>query len=467
MKHFLVLICFLSTVAFSQNIEGVWHGALTIQGMKLRLDFNIVKKDSAYSATMDSPDQSAFGIPMTSVTYANQELVLTLDAAKIIYKARLENEVLKGEFTQAGNSLPLEMTRNIIEKKVDKKPQDPKLPVPYSEEEVFFFNQSANVKLAGTLTYPKLKPNYTQQFPAIVLISGSGPQNRDEELLGHKPFLVLADYFTRKGYAVLRFDDRGTGKSTGDFSLATTEDFASDVESAVKFMQHHFVVNPTKIGLMGHSEGGVIAPMVAANPSNSIAFILLLAGTGIKGDSLLLLQQALIAKAEGMNPTLLKENQQLNRDLFQLVNLYSDEKALNTAVNTYFEQHTFSMELLAETGQTSSEFQQALRAQLLNPWMRYFLRLDPQIALKKVTCPVLAINGSKDLQVPAEQNIPAIKAAVESNGNKHVTVEILPNLNHLFQTCKTGSLSEYATIEETFSPDALNVIAKWLKKLVK
>ena len=467
MKHFLVLICFLSTVAFSQNIEGVWHGALTIQGMKLRLDFNIVKKDSAYSATMDSPDQSAFGIPMTSVTYANQELVLTLDAAKIIYKARLENEVLKGEFTQAGNSLPLEMTRNIIEKKVDKKPQDPKLPVPYSEEEVFFFNQSANVKLAGTLTYPKLKPNYTQQFPAIVLISGSGPQNRDEELLGHKPFLVLADYFTRKGYAVLRFDDRGTGKSTGDFSLATTEDFASDVESAVKFMQHHFVVNPTKIGLMGHSEGGVIAPIVAANPSNSIAFIVLLAGTGIKGDSLLLLQQALIAKAEGMNPALLKENQQLNRDLFQLVNLKKKEKALNTAVNTYFEQHTFSMELLAETGQTSSEFQQALRAQLLNPWMRYFLRLDPQIALKKVTCPVLAINGSKDLQVPAEQNIPAIKAAVESNGNKHVTVEILPNLNHLFQTCKTGSLSEYATIEETFSPDALNVIAKWLKKLVK
>ena len=467
MKHFLVLICFLSTVAFSQNIEGVWHGALTIQGMKLRLDFNIVKKDSAYSATMDSPDQSAFGIPMTSVTYANQELVLTLDAAKIIYKARLENEVLKGEFTQAGNSLPLEMTRNIIEKKVDKKPQDPKLPVPYSEEEVFFFNQSANVKLAGTLTYPKLKPNSTQQFPAIVLISGSGPQNRDEELLGHKPFLVLADYFTRKGYAVLRFDDRGTGKSTGDFSLATTADFASDVESAVKFMQHHFVVNPTKIGLMGHSEGGVIAPMVAANPSNSIAFIVLLAGTGIKGDSLLLLQQALIAKAEGMNPALLKENQQLNRDLFQLVNLHTDEKALNHAVEAYFEQHPINAQLLAETGQSLDELQQTLRSQLLNPWMRYFLRLDPQIALKKVTCPVLAINGSKDLQVPAEQNIPAIKAAVESNGNKHVTVEILPNLNHLFQTCKTGSLSEYATLEETFSPDALKVIAKWMNKVVK
>jgi pimeloyl-ACP methyl ester carboxylesterase len=467
MKHFLVLICFLSTVAFSQNLEGVWHGALTIQGMKLRLDFNIVKKDSAYSATMDSPDQSAFGIPMTSVIYANQELVLTLDAAKIIYKARLENEVLNGEFTQAGNSLPLEMTRNIIEKKVDKKPQDPKLPVPYSEEEVFFFNQSANVKLAGTLTYPKLKPNSTQQFPAIVLISGSGPQNRDEELLGHKPFLVLADYFTRKGYAVLRFDDRGTGKSTGDFSLATTEDFASDVESAVKFMQHHFVVNPTKIGLMGHSEGGVIAPMVTANPSNSIAFIVLLAGTGIKGDSLLMLQQALIAKAEGMNPALLKENQQLNRDLFQLVNLHTDEKALNNAVEAYFEQHPINAQLLAETGQSLDEFQQTLRSQLLNPWMRYFLRLDPQIALKKVTCPVLAINGSKDLQVPAEQNIPAIKAAVESNGNKHVTVEILPNLNHLFQTCKTGSPNEYATLEETFSTDALKVIAKWMNKVVK
>ena len=467
MKHFLVLICFLSTVAFSQNLEGVWHGALTIQGMKLRLDFNIVKKDSAYSATMDSPDQSAFGIPMTSVTYANQELVLTLDAAKIVYKARLENEVLKGEFTQAGNTLPLEMSRNIIEKKVDKKPQDPKLPFPYTEEEVFFFNQSANVKLAGTLTYPKLKPNSTQQFPAIILISGSGPQNRDEELLGHKPFLVLADYFTRKGYAVLRFDDRGVGKSTGNFSQATTADFASDVESAVKFLQHHFVVNPTKIGLMGHSEGGVIAPMVAANPTNSIAFIVLLAGTGIKGDSLLLLQQALIANAEGMNPTLLKENQQLNRDLFQLVNLHADEKALNTAVDTYFEQHTTSAELLAVTGQTSSEFQQSLRAQLLNPWMRYFLRLDPQIALKKVTCPVLAINGSKDLQVPAAQNIPAIKNAIESNGNKYVTVEILPNMNHLFQTCTTGSLSEYATLEETFSPDALNVIAKWLKKSVK
>jgi pimeloyl-ACP methyl ester carboxylesterase len=467
MKHFLVLICFLSTVAFSQKIEGVWHGALSVQGMKLRLDFNITKKDSGYVAKMDSPDQSAFGIPMTATTFLNNQLELTLAAAKIVYKAILQNDTLKGEFTQAGQSMPLEMTRDVLEKTVVKKPQEPTLPVPYSEEEVFFFNKSANVKLAGTFTYPKLKPNSTQQFPALILISGSGPQNRNEELLGHKPFLVLADNFTRKGFAVLRFDDRGVGKSTGDFSKATTADFASDVESAVKFLQHHFVVNPTKIGLMGHSEGGVIAPMVAANSTNSIAFIVLLAGTGIKGDSLLLLQQALIAQAEGMNPTLLKENQQLNRELFQLVNLHDDEKVLNDAVDAYFEQHPLNTELLAETGQTSSEFQQALRAQLLNPWMRYFLRLDPQIALKKITCPVLAINGSKDLQVPATQNIPAIKNAVESNGNKHVTVEILSNLNHLFQTCTTGSLSEYATIEETFSPDALKVIEKWLKKSVK
>lgn len=467
MKHFLVLICFLSTVAFSQKIEGVWHGALSVKGMKLRLDFNISKKDSGYVATMDSPDQSAFGIPMTAATFLNNQLELTLVAAKIVYKAILQNDTLKGEFTQAGQSMPLEMTRNVLQKKVDKKPQEPILPVPYSEEEVFFFNKSANVKLAGTLTYPKLKPNSTQQFPALILISGSGPQNRNEELLGHKPFLVLADYFTRKGFAVLRYDDRGVGKSTGDFSQATTADFASDVESAVKFLQHHFVVNPTKIGLMGHSEGGVIAPMVAANPSNSVAFIVLLAGTGVKGDSLLLLQQVLIAQAEGMNPTLLKENQQLNRELFQLVNLYEDEKILNAAVDIYFEQHPLNTELLAETGQTSSEFQQALRDQLLNPWMRYFLRLDPQIALKKVTCPVLAINGSKDLQVPAAQNIPAIKTAIESNGNMQVTVEILPNLNHLFQTCTTGSLSEYATIEETFSPVALKVIEKWMKKSVK
>lgn len=467
MKHFLVLICFLSTVAFSQKIEGVWHGALSIKGMKLRLDFNISKKDSGYVATMDSPDQSAFDIPMTAATFLNNQLELTLTAAKIVYKAILQNDTLKGEFTQAGQSMPLEMTSNVLEKKIDKKPQEPILPVPYSEEEVFFFNKSANVKLAGTLTYPKLKPNSTQQFPALILISGSGPQNRNEELLGHKPFLVLADYFTRKGFAVLRYDDRGVGKSTGDFSQATTADFASDVESAVKFLQHHFVVNPTKIGLMGHSEGGVIAPMVAANPSNSVAFIVLLAGTGIKGDSLLLLQQALIAQAEGMNLTLLKENQQLNRELFQMVNLYEDEKILNAAVDAYFEQHPLNTELLAETGQTSTEFQQALRNQLLNPWMRYFLRLDPQIALKKVTCPVLAINGSKDLQVPAAQNIPAIKTAIESNGNKQVSVEMLPNLNHLFQTCTTGSLSEYATIEETFSPVALKVIEKWLKKSMK
>ena len=294
-KNFIIgLLLISSAIVFGQDITGDWNGSLKVQSMQLRLVFHVTKTDAGYSATMDSPDQGAKGIPMSKATFENSILTIEMAAAQIEYTGKLDStDMVVGTFKQAGQTFPLNLSRKSIEKEVVKRPQEPTKPYPYYSEEINFENTKDKITLAGTLNLPKKEG----KFPVVVLITGSGPQNRDEELMGHKPFLVLSDYLTRNGIGVLRFDDRGTFASKGNFAKATTNDFATDVESAVNYLKKRKEIDPKHIGLIGHSEGGIIAPMVAVK-SKDVSFIVLMAGTAIPGSELLLLQQEAIGRAQ-------------------------------------------------------------------------------------------------------------------------------------------------------------------------
>jgi len=454
---------FISIGSFGQDITGQWNGVLKVQGTQLRLVFNVTKTDKDFSSTMDSPDQGAKGIPVTNTTFDNSKIKFEVANARIEYNGELKENEIVGTFKQGGQEFPMNLSRKAIEKEVVKRPQEPTKPYSYYSEDVTFENTKANISLSGTLTLPKKDGN----FPVVILITGSGPQNRDEELLGHKPFLVISDYLTKNGIAVLRYDDRGVGQSKGDFKTATSADFATDVESAITFLKTRKEINKKKIGLVGHSEGGLIAPMVASK-SKDVSFIVLLAGTGIQGDKLLLLQQELIAKANGVSETDIKKSIETNSKLFEMVVKSNDNMKLKTYLTNSINE-TLKNDTSAEipNGMTKDEFVSMQVNQISSPWMQYFMKFNPATTLEKVKCPVLAVNGEKDLQVPPKENLTAIKNALTKGGNKNVTTKEFLNLNHLFQECKTGAPGEYSTIEQTFSPTALEEIANWIKQQTK
>lgn len=447
----------VSSLVFGQDIAGQWNGILKVQGMQLRVVFNIDKTDGGYVSTMDSPDQGAKGIPVTSTSFENSTLKLEVASARIEYEGVLgtDNKIV-GTFKQAGMSFPMDLSKDILKKEAYARPQEPIPPFPYIGEDVTFENKKAGVILTGTLTLPIREGVY----PVVVLISGSGPQNRDEELMGHKPFLVISDYLTRNGIAVLRYDDRGIGASTGNFKTATSLDFASDAESAVAYLLTRKEIDKKKIGLMGHSEGGIIAPMVACN-SKDISFIVLLAGTGIPGDRLLLMQQELIGKASGVGDVELQKIKEVNQGAFEMVAKSTNQEKLKADLTNYLRE-AMTSDLKTNDEDKESVVKMQVE-QITNPWMQYFLKYNPAVALGNVKCSVLAINGEKDLQVPPKENLEAIKSALLKGGNKKVTTIEFPGLNHLFQECKTGLPTEYATIEQTFSPIALSEIFNWIQ----
>jgi hypothetical protein len=460
-SFFLLLLISLSANSIkAQDVTGQWNGMVNIQGMNLRIVFHITKTDSGFTSTMQSPDQGNITIPVSKTSFENGKLSIEIQRISFQYDGELKGDSIVGIFKQSGLQLPMNLTRKEIAKVVKLRPQEPKKPYPYISDEVTFKNEKANVTLAGTLTLPEKGSN----FSVAILITGSGPQNRDEELLGHKPFLVISDYLTRNGIAVLRYDDRGVAKSTGDFKAATTADFATDVESAIAYLKTRKEINKKEIGLIGHSEGGVIAPMVAAR-SKDVAFIVMLAGTGIPGDKLLLLQQELIAKADGASEEELEKSLKINAELYKLVINSKNEKKLEGDLSAVVKKSIDSDDFIkVPAGTTEEAFINATIKPLTTPWMQYFIKYDPAPALSKVKCPVLVLNGSHDLQVPPSANLPAIEKALKKGGNKNVTVMELPGLNHLFQESKTGAPSEYADIEQTFSPLALDAMTKWILK---
>ena len=444
----LAIICIVlmhSQFTISQNFVGKWYGTLKVQGVELALVFNISKTETGYKSTMDSPAQGAKDIPITQTTVSNSTIKLEIPAGKISYSGELKNEVIEGVFTQNGQTFPMNLTQNQSANKTFKRPQEPKEPFSYYTEDIKFENKSAKIFLAGTLTLPKKEGVY----PAVILISGSGPQNRNEEILGHKPFLVLADYLTKKGFAVLRYDDRGVGKSEGDFSKATSAEFATDVESSLTYLKTRKEINTKKIGLIGHSEGGLIAPMVASK-NKDIAFIVLLAGPGLKGDKLLLLQKEKIERAMGTPESEILQGQKVFSELYKMM----AEKKEGSQLKNYL---TNQKDLPLKEGDIN-----AVVNQLNSNWMRYYINYDPAMALSKTKCALLAINGENDLQVAFRENLDTIKNASSKAKNNNTTFKSYPKLNHLFQNSVSGSPSEYQTIEETFSPMVLQDVADWM-----
>jgi pimeloyl-ACP methyl ester carboxylesterase len=442
----------------AQDITGQWSGVLKVQGVQLRLVFNISKTENGYSSTMDSPDQGAKGIPVTSTRFENSKLRLEITNAKIEYSGELKENEIIGTFRQNGQEFPVNLLRGTIGKEIMKRPQEPVKPYNYYTEEIIFKNLKANIALSGTLSLPKTGDD----FPVVILISGSGPQDRDEALFGHKPFLVISDYFTNHGIAVLRYDDRGVGQSEGDFKMATSANFATDVESAIAYLKTRKEINKNKIGLVGHSEGGLIAPIVASQ-SKDVSFIVLLAGTGLRGDKVLLFQQELIAKASGISALEMDKSKQINAKLFEMVIKSDDNQKLKTALTDLINQAlTNDSSARLPKGMKQEAFVSMQVSQILSPWMQYFLKYDPSMALERVKCPVLAINGEKDLQVSPKENLTAIKNALAKGGNKRVTTIEFPGLNHLFQECTSGLPGEYAEIEQTFSPEVLDQMTNWI-----
>ena len=460
---FLPLMFFLTQISFSQDITGPWNGLLDVMGTELTIVFNISESDDGLTATLDSPDQGAFGIPVSSVSFEDNKLTMEISGIAASYEGTLADGVITGNYMQSGATFELNLTQEELEKKEVVRPQVPEEPYPYYTEEVTFENTAAGVTLAGTLTLPDAEGVY----PVVVLISGSGPQNRDEELLDHRPFLILADHLTRNGIGVLRYDDRGTAESTGNFSAATSEDFAQDAMSAVSYLKTRKDINHDKIGLAGHSEGGLIAPMVAVE-SPDVAFIALLAGPGMNGAEIIIAQSELISRAAGTDEELLARDIEATRHVMDLILEDSDDYDLVDSLNRYLiNEMRENPDPRIPEGLDIETLAAQQVGQLTSTWMLYFLRYDPVPTLEKVKCPVLAINGELDLQVPAVDNLNAIAKALEQGGNENVTVQMLPGLNHLFQECETGSPDEYGKIEQTFSPVALNVISNWILEQVE
>ncbi|MFT0751865.1 alpha/beta hydrolase family protein [Synechococcus sp. RC10A2] len=444
-----------------QGFEGVWWGTLTAGAQRLRVVFRLQRDaDGQLRGTIDSLDQAATGIPISEITVEGNTIRVRSDAVQGEFVGTLSDDgkQVAGVWKQGGQELPLTLTRG--EPPTPKRPQEPKPPFPYRTEEVRIPHLKERFELAGTLTIPEGKP----PFPAIVFFTGSGAQNRDQEVFGHKPFLVLADYLTRAGYATLRMDDRGVGGSGGDMRTATTLDFADDALSGVRYLQKRKEIDRKRIGLLGHSEGALVCAIAAAKAPREVAFLIMLAGTGVPGEQILYRQAELMSRKAGLAEPLIERNRALQQRVFEILKRERDDAKAQDAI------YEAMLQSLGAGANLPENQKAALRAQAANyisPWFRAFITLDPAPYLRKVRCPVLALNGELDLQVDPEQNLPAIERALREGGNKRITIRRLPNLNHLFQKARTGLITEYTEIEETFNPNALEVIRKWLDETVR
>lgn len=433
-------------------VEGLWQGAVETHGMRLRFQLHVSHDTEGHLiAALDSLDQGVSGLPANHVTLKDPIFHFEIPSLAGVYEGTLNaaKSAMAGKWSQtSADNLTLDFKRSDQTLEL-RRPQIPVKPYPYREEEVTFTSPGTGVTLAGTLTLPK----GTGPFPAVLLIAGSGPQDRDETIANHRPFLLLADTLTRKGIAVLRYDKRGVGQSTGNLDAATTMDLAADAEAALAYLKSRKEIDASRIGLLGHSEGAIIAPYLAAH-SQEVNWMVLLAAPATTGEETLLNQSELIGRAGGLSDDQLDASLGFDQAAYALVRKEKDPSVLSEKL----------VALVKDTGLDSALPPAALETQLrmlTSPWFRFFLDYDPLPNLKTVKCPVLALYGQKDLQVSAKVNLPLLQSALQDAGNKNADIRELPELNHLFQHAYTGTPAEYAAIEETFSPEALAALADW------
>ncbi len=453
----MILLAACSSMAGvrAQSLEGSWAGHLDLPGIKLPLTLHIRETGDSLSATLDSPAQGAYGIPANSTRRVSGRLVFEIQKLGASYEGTIHADSINGTFSQKGMKFALTFFKAGKEiESTMKRPQTPAPPFPYSIEEVSFVNPSEGNILAGTLTTPKEKNN----FPLVVMITGSGPQDRDETIFGHKPFWVIADHFTRNGIGVLRLDDRGVGGSAKGKEGATSADFATDINAAVNYLNNRGFHD---IGLVGHSEGGMIATMVATQ-NKLVKFIVLLAGPGIPNKELMELQTEAVAKASGSPASAVAKNMAISKEIYQTLINYQG-KDLEGDVRKLMDTGMSEISQLPESQRKEVVDQQV--KMITSPWFLYFIRFDPQVNLQKIKIPVLALNGGLDVQVTPKENLAGIKKSLEVADNKNFTVRELPGLNHLFQQAKTGAPVEYAQIEQTISPEVLDIMTHWILSL--
>lgn len=458
---------FIAIVLLSQSLYGQitnsWLGVLEFKGAKFEIVLHIKQAGEGIYTKMDIPAQNVIGLAAESSTYTNGLYTADFTAALIKIEGYInEDGLLDAHFLQGGYDIPIkfkvENDFNAVPRL--KKAQDPQEPFDYTIKEVQFKNEKDNVSLAGTLTLPKNIDNP----PIAIMISGSGQQNRDSELFGHKPFWIIADDFAKKGIGVLRYDDRGMGNSEAgpDLNAKTTGDFALDAEAALDYL---ISLGYSKIGFIGHSEGGYIAPLIAKNRKKDVKFVIMMAGLGIPGDSLLAIQTYYSSIAEGIPDSIANYNRRFTRTMAKFVKSYKGNKlptALENKIIAYLDKDTVSQSISEEERTTIVN---NTVWNMSSPYIQYFVRADPYPILKKVKCPVLALNGTKDVQVPAAENLSRIEKALKKGRNKNYEIVYLAGLNHLFQPASTGAISEYATISMSIDPEVLNIMSKWILDL--
>lgn len=451
MKNIILFLLLFAALQSQAQIEGYWKGEMNVGVQKLETAFDIKAVENGYAATFDVPAQGAYNIPVDETTFQDGHLQLTMSALGARYSGTQKDDVIEGEFTQNGMTFTLNLARSEMKEQKKTRPQDPQPPFHYQIEEVTFVNEKEGNTLAGTLTIPEGEG----PFPAMVLVSGSGQQNRDEELMNHRPFWVIADYCARHGIAVLRYDDRGVGGSDGEVKNATSMDFSYDAEAAFDYLRNRKEINAAKVGILGHSEGGVINFMVSSRRPE-VAFLVSLAGPSVNGIEVLKEQQAAILRASGMTEEMVQFNGNANAQMFDIIETSNDREEADSLLRQLLKGWGYNEELTEQTV-----------GQMASPWMYYFLRYDPTDAIVKTICPALLLNGSKDLQVIASQNLPGYEKIIAEHGKTNLTLRELPDLNHLFQHCETGSPNEYFEIEETISPEVLEMIVGFVKGIEK
>jgi hypothetical protein len=439
-----------ATAADTARFVGDWVGTLTVGQTDLRVVFRLqTDAEGALVGTMDSPDQGATGIAIGRILVDADTLRLEVPSIAGAFAGVIGDSarVLDGQWVQGGRRLPLTLERTAEAPSV-RRPQEPTMPYPYESETVTFRNEAAGVTLRGTLTHP----DTTAPVPAVVLVAGSGPSDRNAAIMGHKPFLVLADALTRRGLAVLRFDERGVGQSGGTQAGATSADLAGDVAAAVEALSRREEVDAARVGIIGHSEGGIIAPMVATQ-SDRVSFLVLLAAPGLPGDAILADQLDRRIRRQGANRRIRALQQGTQQRIFEVLKQDADSAAIASQLRKIMIQSRG----ISGTATINREVRR-----LMDPWLRFFITHDPRPTLRAVDVPVLALAGAKDQQVAPDTNQAAIAEALNASTDSSVTVRTLEGLNHLFQTAETGAPSEYGRIEETFAPAAIDVIADWI-----